>query len=187
MFPEPKIIKKTVGHIDITPTVLDLLDMKIPEVIQGKSLLPLIENSARWKAENCYFESLAPNLNRNWAPLYGIIRGNHKYVALPIPELYDLDRDFKEQKNLASKEISTVKDLKAELDAFLDQSPQPLSDRKPIDRDTRDRLRSLGYTSGSIDSSRKKTFSTEDDPKNLIELDKTQYDALYNLCIALVK
>lgn len=172
VFPEPKIIKQTVGHIDITPTVLDILDMKIPEVIQGKSLLPLIENPSRWKAEDCYFESLSPNLNRNWAPLYGIIRGNHKYIALPIPELYDQDKDFSEQKNLAGKEISTVKDLKAELDVFLDQMPQPLLDRKPIDRDTGDRLRSLGYISGSTDLSQKKTFTTKDDPKNLIDLDR---------------
>lgn len=172
VFPESKIIRQIVGHIDIAPTVLDLLDIKIPEVIEGKSLLPLIENPSKWKEKDCYFESLSPNLNRNWAPLHGLIRGNHKYISLPIPELYNMDKDFKEQKNLAGKEISRVKDLKAELDAFLSQSARHLSHRKPIDRDTRERLHSLGYISGTGDSPMNKTFSENDDPKNLIEFDR---------------
>ena len=106
------------GHIDITPTILDMLDMKIPEVIQGKSLLPLIDNPTKWKEEDCYFESLAPNLNRNWAPLQGFIRVNRKYISIPIPELYDMEKDFTEQENLADKENPVVRDLKADLVAF---------------------------------------------------------------------
>ena len=172
VLPEAKIIRQTVGHIDILPTVLDLLDIKISDVIQGKSLLPLIKNPSVWRVEDCYFESLSPNLNRNWAPLHGLIRGNHKYISLPIPELYDLDKDFSERQNLARIEIPTVKSLKNGLDVFLGKGARPLAYRKPIDRDTRERLRSLGYISGTTDTASKKTFTAEDDPKNLIDLDR---------------
>lgn len=175
-FAEAKIIRETVGHIDILPTILDILDLKIPEVVQGRSLLPLIENPSRWKPADCYFESLSPNLNRNWAPLHGFMRRNLKYISLPVPELYDLDKDFSEKKNLAEDEIPIIKELKHDLDTFIGKVEHTLSERKPIDRETKNRLRSLGYISGTADSSRKKVYSVEDDPKNLIDLDRKMQD-----------
>lgn len=172
VFPDSKIIRHAVGHIDIVPTILDLLDIKISGEIQGKSLLPLIENPFKTRSHVLYFESLSPNLNRNWAPLQGLMRGNLKYISLPIPELYDMDKDFSERMNLAREDTSAVRELKKELDTFIDRNRQTLSGRAPIDRDTRDRLRSLGYISGPADNSPKKKFTEDDDPKNLIGLDR---------------
>jgi len=171
IFPEPKIIKETVRHIDIAPTILDVFGIKIPEVMQGRSLRPLVKKPSRWKEEDCYFESLSPNLNRNWAPLYGLIRGNHKFISLPIPELYDLEKDFKEERNLAAPDKKNAKKLKTTLDNILKTNRQSLSVRKPIDQETINKLRTLGYIAGSEVSPKKKNFSSEDDPKNLIGLD----------------
>src|SRR5262249_37080132 len=39
------------------------------------------------------FESLSATLNRGWAPLRGLLRGGTKFIALPLPEVYDLPKD----------------------------------------------------------------------------------------------
>ena len=47
----PKMIEKKVGTIDIFPTILDILKMKIPENIDSVSLLPLIKNEGKYNRE----------------------------------------------------------------------------------------------------------------------------------------
>ena len=172
LFPKSKVIKEMVRHIDIVPTILDVLGIKIPEVIQGRSLLTLVKNPSRWKDKDCYFENLSPNLNRNWAPLYGLIRRNYKFISLPNPELYDLEKDFSEENNLAATEKSISKELKISLDNLLETNQQHLSARKSVDRETREKLYALGYIAGAEALPKKKNFSAEDDPKNLIGLDR---------------
>ena len=44
--PENLVIEQQVRAIDIMPTIFDLLELPLPEYLEGKSLLPLIDNSA---------------------------------------------------------------------------------------------------------------------------------------------
>ena len=55
LFPRPQIIHHLVRHIDIVPTILDIMDIKRPKQVQGISLLPLMENPQRWKEQDSYF------------------------------------------------------------------------------------------------------------------------------------
>jgi arylsulfatase A-like enzyme len=48
---EPRTIKKTVGIVDIFPTVLDVLEMEKPENLDGVSLFPLMKNEGPYKRE----------------------------------------------------------------------------------------------------------------------------------------
>lgn len=178
LFPKSKAIQEMVRHIDIAPTILDVLGIKIPGVIQGRSLLPLVKNPSRWKMEDCYFEALSPNLNRNWAPLHGLIRGNYKFISLPISELYDLKKDFREENNLATTEKPLAIELKKDLDNLLQTKKQPLSARRSIDRETKEKLRALGYIAGADALPEKRSFSAEDDPKNLIGLDREMQEGI---------
>ena len=178
LFPKSKVIQEMVRHIDIAPTILDVLGIKIPGVIQGRSLLPLVKNPSRWKMEDCYFEALSPNLNRNWAPLHGLIRGNYKFISLPVSELYDLKKDFREENNLATKENPLAIELKKDLDSLLQTKKQSLSARRSIDRETREKLSSLGYIAGADALPEKRSFSVEDDPKNLIGLDREMQEGI---------
>jgi len=181
LFPEPRIIEKKVRHIDILPTVLDVLKIKCPKEVQGRSLIPLIENPLKWEEDDCYFEALSANLNRNWAPLRGLISDDFKYIDLPIRELYDLESDYREERNLAPERISMVKGLADKLKIIMKNYSQPEAKRsKRIreDRETLEKLKALGYVGGTTSKPMKRTFGREDDPKNLIELDEVTQEAV---------
>ena len=58
-----------------------------------------------------YFESMTYNLVRGWAPLRGVLVQKEKYVDQPIPEMYDLASDPKEERNLAPQRSGQVQVL----------------------------------------------------------------------------
>ena len=77
-------------HVDIFPTVLQAAGVQAAKGSRpGRSLLAPAGSSETVS----YFEALSTNLNRGWAPLRGVLRGGRKFIALPLPELYDLPKD----------------------------------------------------------------------------------------------
>lgn len=99
--------QEIVCHIDIFPTICDVLYIEKPSFLQGVSLTPAIKGEKASKRSfskrSFYFESLYPYYSRGWAPIRGIQEGNEKFIDSPIPELYDLEQDFDEKKNLLNK------------------------------------------------------------------------------------
>ena len=164
---EPRVVSEPVGHVDLLPTILDVLALPIPENLRGRSLLPAATGESGAVAPPSYFEALSGQLNRGWAPLYGVIDGNSKFIDLPIPELYELGGDPSEQINLAADEPERVSELKHLLAPL--RAMDPGSVPTPEDAETLERLESLGYL-GSQPSA-KSVFTEEDDPKRLMELD----------------
>lgn len=172
-----KKIEENVGHIDIFPTLCDLLGISIPTHVQGKSLVPLIEGK-NWKKNNIYFESLSPNLNMGWAPLRGMIKGNIKFIDLPIPEIYDLGKDPEESNNLA-KEYEIDK-LKSTLKKIMKKKEGEFktSRSKNIDRETIKKMESLGYLTGSKPGQTKKQYTDKDDLKKLLPIYNKSLEAI---------
>jgi arylsulfatase A-like enzyme/Tfp pilus assembly protein PilF len=151
-------------HVDVVPTVLERLGLDQPQGLPGHSLLA----SAPAEAADSYFESLSSNLNRGWAPLRGVIRDGRKWIDLPIPELYNLPVDPKEQKNLAGVsggDRRTVADLRKALPQEAVWPPR----KGAVSAEEEQRLRSLGYSVGS--SKAKAVYTPDDDPKRLIGVD----------------
>ncbi|MGD8536607.1 MAG: sulfatase-like hydrolase/transferase [Candidatus Aminicenantes bacterium] len=163
---KPSTVVQEVCHIDIFPTVCDILGIEKPSFLQGVSLLPALRGR-RLPRRAIYFESLYPHYSRGWAPLRGFIEGDHKYIDSPIPEFYDLAKDFGELENLAPEEnlnryISKLEKLVAE------QSIETgTSSKREIDREALQKLRSLGYVS-SPQTTRKKKYTPRDDLKTLL-------------------
>ncbi|MCX6564815.1 MAG: sulfatase-like hydrolase/transferase [Candidatus Aminicenantes bacterium] len=162
----PSRVSSQVGHIDIFPTVCDLLHLAKPAVLQGTSLLPLIKGG-RLPDKPLYFESLYPYTSRGWAPIRGYILENEKYVDSPLPEIYDLDQDFDELQNLArSKKTEKYAERLKEIVEKL-TSPEAGRAERNMDRASLEKLRSLGYISGGR-VSKKEKFGPEDDVKTLL-------------------
>ena len=155
-----------VSHVDIFPTVCDVLGIKKPSFLQGTSLLPALRGK-KLPERPIYFESLYPYYSRGWAPLKGFILKKKKFIESPVPELYDLDHDFDELNNLAEREILTQ--LTSQLNKIIHglTPSEKIDAAQKVDRETREKLASLGYIS-SVRVSQKKDFSIQDDVKVLL-------------------
>jgi len=167
---KPARVKDFVSHVDIFPTVCDLIGAKKPSPLHGGSLLPLLRGRAR-PARPIYFEALEAYLNRGWAPLRGLIASGRKYMDSPIPELYDMGSDFAEAENLAPG--ADLEPLRKELQAVMARDASPLAAkgaRSTTDRETLERLRSLGYVASQV-TQLKPRYGPEDDLKTLFPLE----------------
>lgn len=107
-----KRIRELVSHINLAPTIIDLINGEIPGEFVGKSLLPLIEGKKRQVGEGVV---LAPDLDikayrtKQWK----LIRKKN------MIELYKLQKDPKEQRNVAKKYPEKVKELNQRMEEEL--------------------------------------------------------------------
>jgi arylsulfatase A-like enzyme/Flp pilus assembly protein TadD len=178
VFPSAKArdVNGYVSHIDIFPTICDILEIEKPDVLQGQTLLPALRGK-KIKDRPIYFESLYPFYSLGWAPIRGYILDGEKFIDSPIPELYDFEKDFDELKNLAGE-----KDLdkyRKRLERLIkDQSPPELKRKQQIlDRTSREKLASLGYVSFGLES-RKKEFGPKDDVKMALPFSNKSIEAV---------
>lgn len=99
--------EKMVLNIDIAPTLLEYAQVKIPEGIQGKSLVGLAQEKQEEWRDGFYYEH--PFSMAVIPPSHGFRTENYKYLVYPespnqYEEIYDLKNDPKELNNLALKE-----------------------------------------------------------------------------------
>lgn len=164
---KPRAVDAAVGHVDIVPTVLEALGAAVPESLPGRSLLRLAKG-AEDAPRATYFEALSGLTNRGWAPLHGVVRGASKLIDLPLPELYALDDDPAELRNLVASRPDVREPLEALLARFTARDPGVR--RGAETAETRERLASLGYLVSAAPLPTRR-FTAADDPKRLIELD----------------
>lgn len=117
-------VTELVQNIDYAPTFLDLAGVKIPEDIQGVSLLPLLKNNGKvknWKRHGLYYHFYEYPGEHSVRRHYGI-RGEryklmHFYGDIDKWELYDLLKDPKEMNNVYddAKYKKVVDSMKIEL------------------------------------------------------------------------
>lgn len=169
------ITDKKVSHIDIFPTICDVLNIPEPDFIQGKSLIPEIKGKGSGD-KIIYFEALSAYYNRGWAPLRGFIKGSIKYISLPIREVYNIDKDFNETHNLASG-YDTV-ELEKQLKKIIANYSKGFTTRQrgKLSVEEMKKLQSLGYVVGT--AKKKKFYSRTDDLKVLLPYHLKLMDAI---------
>ncbi|MDD5192069.1 MAG: sulfatase [Candidatus Nanoarchaeia archaeon] len=121
--PRNKKIKGLVQLEDITPTILDILNIKYnPLQFDGKGLFPLISSKNRIR-ESVFLEEIF-NLKRK-----GLRTEDYKYIETPLKlesgeivqreepliELYNLKNDSEEKNNLASENKELVKEMQLKM------------------------------------------------------------------------
>lgn len=94
---EPGETQAAVSMLDIYPTIIELLDIEAPEVLDGTSLVPLLKNPDHNKVE--------PAIVTWERGSHSVIRDNWNYIHYKdgSEELYNQLLDPKEYKNLASE------------------------------------------------------------------------------------
>jgi arylsulfatase A-like enzyme/Tfp pilus assembly protein PilF len=153
--------------IDLSPTLLDLLGLSADLDAPGSSLVPIIENKHPEAQREVYFESILGSEDYNWAPITGLIAGNHKYISLPQPELYDLVSDPGERKNIHRSQPALAEEIDQRLQQLLLASAdRPADSRRALTEEDLAHLRALGYL-GAAERS-----ETVVDPKQGIRIDQ---------------
>jgi len=101
-----KLLKQLALNIDIAPTILDLAGIKAPEVMNGKSLLPIISHPDSDFRNDFFMEHVGIVKADNPIPdSYGIRTKDWKYIRYinvepEVEEMYNLSTDPLEMKNL---------------------------------------------------------------------------------------
>lgn len=97
-------VSKMVTNVDFAPTVLQYAGLPVPEQMQGQSMRPLFEGTAKKWREHVFYEYWTDLVHA--IPTMRAVRGErYKLVQYPmiddLDELYDLKRDPHEMLNLA--------------------------------------------------------------------------------------
>ncbi|MCT4688825.1 sulfatase family protein [Vallitalea sp.] len=110
---KPREVNEVVSHIDILPTVLDLLNIK-HEKLDGNSLNALF-NGGNLSTDRIAFSQYSGNRPIVSQIRRAVITDRYKYVydVVGSPELYDLEKDPLEMENIADKE--QVKEIVSDL------------------------------------------------------------------------
>jgi choline-sulfatase len=172
----PEQVAQPAGLIDVAPTILDALRFPVPPSFDGVSLLNPTND-----ARGVYAESVYARDSFHWAALRSLRMGRWKYIQAPHAELFDLEKDPREQSNLARQNAAEAAMLRSELARLMARhartEPAGVQDSSS---QTRTALESLGYLAGS---SRQAPSDQGPDPKDRLaeyQMFDDALDAMYS-------
>jgi N-sulfoglucosamine sulfohydrolase len=150
-----RVVSDMVSNVDVTPTLLEALDLPLPGNLEGRSLMPLLRGEAHSPSREVFAEK---TFHTAYEPMRAIRTKRHKLIVnfevglrfdvsgdiLPSPsfppmipamlgtrphlELYDLEEDRWEQHNLADSpsHAELLRDLRARLRHWMEATNDPL-------------------------------------------------------------
>lgn len=145
-----KIFTNDVRLIDITPTILDILNIKSDFNFDGRSLLPFLNNRLQKTVndDQMIFASVLKSHQKmfcvkdhNYKLIWNSAIWSERRIA-ESEELYDLNKDPGETVNLIASNPPILSKLRKALNSFRNTK---VEQRTQIDNKTRKRLKSLGY------------------------------------------
>jgi arylsulfatase A-like enzyme/predicted Zn-dependent protease len=144
---------ETVALADIMPTVLEMTGTPVPDRVQGRSLVPSFFRPGAAAGRLAYAETFYPRYHFGWSDLRSVQDGRYKLILAPVPELYDLEKDPEESKNLVYLEKEVFADLSARAEALTAEAGRDALevDISKVDEETREKLAALGYVGSFMD------------------------------------
>ncbi len=160
-------VSEPVQLIDVMPTVLEVLGIKAPDLIEGQSLAPLLRGrpfQRRGLVMSSRFAAVKPMglIPENSTDSFAIIDSKWKFIyrnkaakaGIPKVELYDRVADRSERHDVASANPREVEHMMTQFVQWIDAQNKIRSLVGPnggtqLDRQTLERLRSLGYLGGA--------------------------------------
>jgi len=144
---ENVIISQQVRHVDVFPTILDIIGIKNSEGVDGQSLVPLI-NGEELEELPAYIES-TPSIQTKSNEVIGIRTSQFKYFRdredkTKRIHLYNLKNDLDEEHN-----ISENKDIIKKMENIIDELyKESIEDEEFSEEETKaieEELKKLGY------------------------------------------
>ena len=167
LLPSPRRVSEPVQLIDVMPTVLEALHVKVPVITQGQSLLPLARGQKfdrRGLVVASRFAAVKPEglIPENAVDSFAIIGPKWKFIfrnkaakfgVTPV-ELYDRATDRAERQDVAEQHPEQVEQSMSALRQWIDAQNKIRAiighaGTTTLDAKTLERMRSLGYLGGS--------------------------------------
>jgi choline-sulfatase len=155
-------VPQAVTLADVAPTVMHALGAPLANV-DGIDLSAALARAPLPQRE-LYAESFAPLVEFGWAPLRALRSGSWKLIAAPKPELFQIEDDREEMRNQIDSQSTLSRDLERRVNRY---SGADLPSAAAADREAAERLRALGYASGSQSATRNpQSAMSRPDPKD---------------------
>jgi tetratricopeptide (TPR) repeat protein len=141
-----------VQHIDLVPTVLDFAGIQRPAGLRGRSLRALLERGEDdTGGAGFYAEALYGRYHYGWSDLYALTDARFRFIKAPRAELYDLESDPGERRNVAPDRAQTVLAMRSALDRLL--SGAVIDKPSAVAKEDLERLQALGYVGTQVEVS----------------------------------
>jgi arylsulfatase A-like enzyme/tetratricopeptide (TPR) repeat protein len=176
-----------VRTVDLYPTILEVTGLGPPPRTSGRSVVSALRDG-RMTDEPSFAESLVPRLHYGWSDLHAVRDGRWKYILAPRPELYDLQNDPGETKNLATIDAPHATVLRSAIESRLNlesSAGQRPSGVPGVSPETLERLGSLGYVGPGASPVSPKQPAKAEDPKDRLEDYKALSSAMQDALIAI--
>jgi arylsulfatase A-like enzyme len=141
--PAGRVVFDQIQSIDVAPTLLQLLGVRIPSSFMGRSLSPLLSGDHTW-AEYAFSQTA----NLSGRRLFSIRSRKWKLIIDAEnnrEELFDLEHDSGENKNLARSNGKVVAEYLAKLNEVMSVDSSGYPPNRVLDPEAIRRLRALGY------------------------------------------
>jgi arylsulfatase A-like enzyme len=168
LLPQPRRVSEPVQLVDVMPTILDLLGMKIPQMVEGQSLVPLGRGKPFQRRTPVMTSRFAhpgaqPDgpIKENRTDTFALVETKWKLIyrdksratGLNRAELYDRVTDRTEKDNVAAAHPREVEQFMAEVGKWIDAQNKIRvvlghGASSQLDQQTIQQLRSLGYLGG---------------------------------------
>lgn len=141
----PTRIREPVSLVDVAPTLLAVAGLAVTTMpaLDGVSLVAGVPR------RDLYAETLAPYLDHGWSGLRALRRGGRKLIDGSDPELFELEGDPGEARNLWPSPAGEP--LWAALRAAIARLGRTPAAPAALDAEARQALASLGYAASSAD------------------------------------
>jgi tetratricopeptide (TPR) repeat protein len=166
--PKSKVFDRLVGSQRLAATLLHLTGNDTEAL--GRPLPGLGPEAAQETASAVYSETHLPFTAYGWSVLESWTEGSWRLVVGARAELFDVERDPLEDRNLVDEKRREVRRLQADLASFHRSVTARESSSPPEDPELDAVLRSLGYLSGTSGRGPGRPDSNRVDPKEGLEL-----------------
>jgi arylsulfatase A-like enzyme/Tfp pilus assembly protein PilF len=133
-----KSVRTPVQLIDVFPTILN-------RPSEGTSLMATLRGDTK-EDRPIYSETYYPRFHFGWSDLHSMISSSNHYIQAPKPELYDLAKDFGEQKNTLQENRRTYVALRNAIAPYIKGAEAP----KAINPEQAQQLAALGYIGSTV-------------------------------------
>jgi arylsulfatase A-like enzyme len=141
-------VEATTRHVDLLPTLLELLEVEPPVEMQGRSLVPLMRDPALLPEEPPVYAQASIQAFKT-IQMRSLKADGWKLIETLVPEhreeLFHVAEDPDETRNLIEEQPEVSARMRALLDELVEAMPVGIAETVELTEEEIERLRSLGY------------------------------------------